>query len=197
VQPRASPWHRPFAPPCPAARMPGQHPCAGPNPAHTSPATALTGEDEEPERCLQRGDQHGGLRGSVAKSCQEQSWVSAALPAEEESLSCPGPGGSPSPHPSPGLPSAPRKPPISFQLSAVPSRRGGWFLLTLGLQKELFLRHLPLVNRDLAGGSSSCVNSCSSLLEMPLPPLQSPASLPPSALPLAFFSLSFCFPQSQ
>ena len=106
-------------------------------------------------------------------------------------------GGSPSPHLSPRLPSPPQKPPTSFQFSAFPSWQGGWFPLTLDLQKELFLRHLPLVNRDFAGGSSSCINSCSSLLEMPLPLLQSPAFLPPSALLLAFFSLSFCFPQSQ
>lgn len=187
----ASPRHCSFPPPCLAVNVPGQHPRAGPNPAHTSPATALTGEDEEPETCLQRGAQHGGLCGSVTESCQEQSEMSAALPAEEGSLSHLRQGGSPSPHSSPGLLSPPQKPPVSFQLSAFPSRWGGWFSLTLDLQKELFPRHLPLVNRDFAGGSSSCVNSCSSLLEMPLPPLQSPAFLPPSALLLAFFPFSF------
>lgn len=89
----ASPRHCSFPPPCSGVSIPGQHPCAGPNPAHTSPATALTGEDEEPERCLQRGAQHGGLRGSVAKSCQEQSRMSAALLAEEGCLSHLGQGG--------------------------------------------------------------------------------------------------------
>lgn len=189
--PRAPPWHCAFPPPCPGVSIPAQGPIL-----HTPPHTALTGEDEETERCPQRGAQHGGLCALVAESCQEQSGMSGALPAEDGSLGHPGQGGSLSPHLSPGLPSPPQKPPISSQFSAFPSQRGGWFPLTLDLQMELVLKHLLLVNGDFAGGSSSCVNSCSSLLEMPLPPPQSPAFLPPSALPLAFFSLSFCFPQS-
>lgn len=84
----------------------------------------------------------------------------------------------------PGLTSPPQKPSISPVIQLVPP--GGVVLpLMLDLQ---FLRLLPLVNKDFAGGSSSCVNFCSSQLEMPLPLGRAlPSSLPPSALPLAFF----------
>lgn len=55
------------------------------------------------------------------------------------------------------------------------------------------LRHLLLGNRDWAGGSRSCVSSCSSQLKMPLPSCRAL----PFSLPLPFFPISFHFPQSQ
>lgn len=176
----------------------GQRSHPGPNPAHTSPPAALTSEDKEPERCFQRGEQHGGLHSWMARSCQEQSRMSTALPAERAPTStlC---RGALSPQLSPRLTSPPQKLLISFQFSALPSQEGGRFPTELDLQEELFLKHLPRVNRDFARGSRSCVSSRSSLLEMPLPSLQSPPFLPLSVPLPAFFSffLVFHFPQSQ
>lgn len=50
-----------FAPQCFPLALPlsSLSPCPGIT--HPCPATALTGEDEEPETCLERGAQHAGL----------------------------------------------------------------------------------------------------------------------------------------
>lgn len=111
-------------------------------------------------------------------------------------------------HPVQGGPKPPAEPQTHFSTSetshlfpvfsfALPE--GGRFPTELDLQEELFLKHLPPVNRDFARGSRSCVSSRSSLLEMPLPSLQSPPFLPLSVPLPAFFSffLVFHFPQSQ
>lgn len=80
MYPCASPHHHPFPPPSPGMSILGQRSHPGPNPAHTSPLAALTSEDKDPERCFQRGEQHGGLHSWMARSCQEQSRMSTALP---------------------------------------------------------------------------------------------------------------------
>lgn len=166
------------APQCFPTALPLSCPSA-PGITHLCPATALTSEDEEPQTRPESGAQHGGL----------QAWCLSPVKSKVTALST---GRIPQ-LPWAGVPEPPPKPwphfstSESFHLSSLFSLSllGEWcFLVTLDLQ---FLRLLPLVNRDFAGGSSSCVNFCSSQLEMPLPPWQSPAFFPPSALPLAFF----------
>lgn len=159
--------------------IPGQHPHAGPNPAHSSPATALTSEDEEPQRCLQRRAHHGGLHGLVAESCQEQSRMSSALQQRREV---------PQP-PFSSLETSHLFPVFSLSLPAgwlVPSQAGsaeGTVSKASPAGKQGFCWRLQQLCQLLL----IQVNSSQSVLKMPLPQLQSPASVSLCSTSCLFF----------
>lgn len=163
-------------------------PLAAPYPAPISPAKTLTGEDEKPERCLQTGVQHDGLRGLRAKCCWKNKVGHSTVSG----------GGVPGPPCSRGVPKpwAPFCTSETSHLFPCPSLSllVGW----------LFSPHAGSVAKSSPSGEEGFSWRLQQLCQLLLmsagnatPGAAQPGLSPSLCSAACLFPLSFCFPQSQ